>query len=157
MLLDEGAIKSVHDPVYDYINEWEGTEKESITIFHLLSMTSGLDGDGDFVMLGSSPDQGAYARNLELDKKPGSNWNYLNAGSMLLTEIVREVSGMEAYDMAQKKDFQTAWHAKHLLGSRFRRAYVRLSVGSIYSPWLCQIGPALFAERGLGRGADHKF
>ena len=40
--IDNGHIESLDQPVSDFIIDWQGTDKESITVRHIVSMTSGL-------------------------------------------------------------------------------------------------------------------
>ena len=56
---DQGYIESTDQSVADFIPEWQGTDKENITIQHMLSMTSGLRFDmiEDNLMM-------AYAENM---------------------------------------------------------------------------------------------
>lgn len=41
--VEEGSIGSIDDPVTEYIPEWDGTDKERLTIRHVLQMASGLE------------------------------------------------------------------------------------------------------------------
>lgn len=42
MLMDDGKIKSLDEPVCNYVKEWCAGEKANVMLRHLLSMTSGL-------------------------------------------------------------------------------------------------------------------
>ena len=46
MALDEGKFKSVDQPLADFAPQLKGTDKEALTLRHLLTMTSGLSPRG---------------------------------------------------------------------------------------------------------------
>ena len=43
LALEDGSIGSIDEPVTRYVSEWEGTDKEGMTIRHVLQMASGLE------------------------------------------------------------------------------------------------------------------
>lgn len=40
--IDDGYLDSLDSPIADYVEEWQGTDKEAVSIHHMLSMSSGL-------------------------------------------------------------------------------------------------------------------
>jgi len=96
--VDEGNITSIQNPVLDYfpdysfqgVNSW----KESITIQHLLSMTSGLDwyDNQDFYSMMSSSNPVEYVLNQTMVAPPGEQWNYNTGCSHVLSNIIQNVS-----------------------------------------------------------------
>ncbi len=92
---------------------WVGTEKEAITLQHLLNMRSGLHFVEDYVDHGVSnclemlygagaADMAAYAAGLPLAHEPGSVWNYSSGTTNIVSRIVGDVvgkgrDGMEAF------------------------------------------------------------
>ncbi len=89
------------------ISAWsaQNDPRHTITIDQLLRMTSGLpfDDNDDPInhltrMLFLERDMAGYAAQVPLEHAPGSTWNYSNAGFMLLSRIVRDVTGDSAVD-----------------------------------------------------------
>ncbi len=106
--IDEGWISSLDDPVSDYITDWQGTDKEAMTIRHMLSMRSGLTpmvddnsvgGEGIFF----SVDQTAFALARPMDYQPGSRYQYVNSTSQLMESIIKNATGLDAHDYLVQK------------------------------------------------------
>jgi CubicO group peptidase (beta-lactamase class C family) len=103
--LDRGDIQSLDQSVADYVPEWKGTEREAITIKHLLSMTSGLKWDAfqDYVsMVVLSQDHTKFAVDLALDKEPGTTWTYHNGAVQVFERVFRNATGETIEMYAQK-------------------------------------------------------
>jgi CubicO group peptidase (beta-lactamase class C family) len=93
-LIDQGKIKSLDQPVYEFYPEWKQGRKKLITIRHLLDHTSGLQNvpnagveiypARDFIRL-------ALAAKLETD--PGKVFSYNNKAVNLLAGIIEQASG----------------------------------------------------------------
>jgi CubicO group peptidase (beta-lactamase class C family) len=94
LLIKEGKIKSLDQPVADFYPEWRQGKKASITIRHLMAHTSGLQNlrttekeiypSSDFVQL---------ALAAELDADPGTKWAYNNKAANLVAGVVLKASG----------------------------------------------------------------
>jgi CubicO group peptidase (beta-lactamase class C family) len=94
LLIKEGKIKSLDQPVADFYPEWRQGKKASITIRHLMAHTSGLQNlrttekeiypSSDFVQL---------ALTAELDADPGTKWAYNNKAANLIAGVVLKASG----------------------------------------------------------------
>lgn len=96
-LLDEGRI-SLQDPLTRWFPEFIGSERDNITILHLLTHTSGLT---DFDMSAEETMKTAI-HTVAAEKnrhRPGSSFNYADINFILLGELVRRVSGktLDAY------------------------------------------------------------
>lgn len=83
---------------------WRGTEKEAITLQHLLTMTSGLRFVEDYVdesishcidmLFGAGKDDvAAYAAALPLDHEPGTFWSYSSGTTNILCRIIGDAVG----------------------------------------------------------------
>lgn len=83
---------------------WRTTEKEAITLQHLLTMTSGLRFVEDYVddsvshcidmLFGAGKDDVAsYAAALPLDHTPGTVWNYSSGTTNIICRIVGDAVG----------------------------------------------------------------
>jgi CubicO group peptidase (beta-lactamase class C family) len=94
LLIKEGKIKSLDQPVADFYPEWRQGKKASITIRHLMAHTSGLQNvrttgeeiypSSDFVQL---------ALTAELNADPGAKWAYNNKATNLIAGLVLKASG----------------------------------------------------------------
>lgn len=113
--LDEGLIPSVDEPMTTYIPEWAGTERASMTLRHVLQMSSGLAwnedydptaGPSDIVsMVVGAADQLEYATTREPEVAPGTRWAYSSGDSMLLSTVLQQATGRSAGEYAQEKLF----------------------------------------------------
>ncbi|MBE1446763.1 serine hydrolase domain-containing protein [Paenibacillus sp. OAS669] len=109
MLAEEGKV-SVALPVQDYIPEFVGEKKENVLIHHLLTHTSGIDtsnvlklsNNPEFVsQMNSCPDNQhpevhkyvTAGYTAPLSAFPGTEMSYCSYGFVLLTEIIRRVTG----------------------------------------------------------------
>ncbi|MBM3289215.1 MAG: beta-lactamase family protein [Candidatus Hydrogenedentes bacterium] len=93
MKLKEAGKLDVHDPMGKYI-PGVPADKQSITLHHLLTHTSGMKDifGGDFDR--SSREQFlGRALSSELRRPPGTRYAYSNAGYSLLGVVIEEVSG----------------------------------------------------------------
>ena len=94
MLLIERGRVQLDAPVATYIPEFSGQGKESITVRHLLTHTSGLRPG-----LGSQPAWSGYDRAIELacaekpQQAPGTGFRYSDINFIVLGEVVRRASG----------------------------------------------------------------
>lgn len=109
--IQKGIINSVNDPAGKYLPGINGREKQTITIQHLLTMTSGLSwkeiGDyGNFfnneTQMGLRFNPIRYILNRKLAVKPGSTWNYSAGNTQLLAEIIHQTSGLTVDEFAAK-------------------------------------------------------
>ena len=99
--IKDGYIKSVDDYVTDYIPDLKGSAYDSVTIRHLLTMTSGVrwsenyaDPNGDIAKFETDsiePGMNAtvsYMRRLPADAEPGKKFNYSTGETHLLGVLV---------------------------------------------------------------------
>lgn len=128
LLVAEGALDvDAPAPVAD----WRGTEKASITLQHLLTMSSGLEFVEDYVDAGVShciemlfgagrDDMAAYAAALPLAHAPGSHWNYSSGTTNIVAAIVGDVvarhAGVSGDDAMGRGEAMRAWLADRLFG-----------------------------------------
>ena len=101
--IDDGLIRSVEDPVTDYLPELRGRGFEDVTLRHLLQMTSGLaytESDNPF---------GLHSRlyycercleravlDFELAEPPGTRFRYKSGDNLLLAAVLRRTLGDES-------------------------------------------------------------
>lgn len=113
--IDEGKIPSVDEPMTTWFPEWAGTDREAITLRHVLQMESGLDWDEDYdpnalfeseiIQMVFEADQLAFAASRPAEVAPGSRWNYSSGDSMLLSAVLEQATGMPADEYARAKLF----------------------------------------------------
>ncbi len=104
----EGVDKSMLEyfPDYDFTNT--DTRKSTMTIEHLLSMTSGLDwpeGDPIYQKLWISQDWVQFVLDRPMVTEPGSQFNYNSGCSHVLSAIVADRSGMLTQQYAYERLF----------------------------------------------------
>lgn len=100
----EGKVKSLDQPVADFITEWKGDPRGAITVRNALEMSTGL---GSF-----APRQGAFEENTRfllggdivsltlsrpLNGEPGGEFNYLNVNSQLAGIALQRAIAPERY------------------------------------------------------------
>jgi CubicO group peptidase (beta-lactamase class C family) len=113
--IDEGDIKSVDEPITNYIPELlerDGRFKE-ITIRHLLTMSSGLKyEEGGNLPWGEEADDTKtyYATDLRdlalscrIERKPGGRFEYNNYNPLLIGMILERATGMSVSGYLQQK------------------------------------------------------
>ena len=94
--IDRGEINSLDDPVAKYL-DYFNDERRHISIRDLLTMTSGLDfPTHEHEEMFFSADHLAYARSVGVEKEAGVVFEYNNVNSMLLSDILRQVTGVAA-------------------------------------------------------------
>ena len=110
MLVADGAIGTIDDPVSRFIPEWVAGSDAGVTIRHLLTMTGGLDTrsarSGPRQSIGFRADKNEFVFTLPLDFDPGSRWAYSNEAVQLLSPIIDRASGMPAAEYARERLFE---------------------------------------------------
>lgn len=107
--VEEGYIKSLDDPVADYLSEFKG-DREVVTIRHLLTMSSGLD----WTESGKNPlsdnaesyygwDLRGQSTSQKLIDEPGKVFKYQSGNSQLLGYIVESATGQDLTKYAEEK------------------------------------------------------
>ncbi|MBX2873913.1 MAG: beta-lactamase family protein [Saprospiraceae bacterium] len=108
--IDRGMITHLDDPVSSYLNVKDERLK-TISIRHLLSMTSGFDWDeevsvDEYNAWVSSGDQLGFLLKKAVIHPPGKVWNYNSATMHLLSMILTKVSGMSTLEFAKQFLFE---------------------------------------------------
>jgi CubicO group peptidase (beta-lactamase class C family) len=113
--IDKGFIQSVDEKVFTFFPEYahlKDAHKDSITLAHLLTMTSGLecnemevpysDRRNDLVQLFIVPDPIEYILSKPVVNEPGEKWYYSGGNTNLLGEVIRAATGLRMDDFAEK-------------------------------------------------------
>lgn len=101
IMVDKGLIKNIHEPIHHYfpkILEFNDPMKREITLFHLLTMTSGLQ-VGNFQ---GSKNCVEFILDQPMIHKPGSTFQYHNGNSHLLSAIIQKISCTSTASFAEK-------------------------------------------------------
>lgn len=107
---DEGAIKSLDDPVSLYLPEFKEAGREKITIRNLLTMSSGLEWDEAYTALFSKTTEAYYGdeiRELVMElkavEKPGVKYSYKSGDTQILAFVVEAATGRTISEYAEEK------------------------------------------------------
>jgi CubicO group peptidase (beta-lactamase class C family) len=111
--IDEGKVKSVDQPVGDFLPEFKEGEKSKITIKHLLTMSSGLNFDEDYISPFAYPAKAYYGDDLakltysyKVIDEPGKKFKYLSGNSELLGFILQKATGKTISEYMSEKLWQ---------------------------------------------------
>jgi CubicO group peptidase (beta-lactamase class C family) len=110
--IEEGKIASIDDPVGKYIEEWKDDPRGQITLFQLMTMSSGLTepsfspnpfSDG-IKWLNSGYSREVILRAAQLEGwAPGSKYDYNNLNSEILGMVVTKVFGKRYSEILREK------------------------------------------------------
>jgi CubicO group peptidase (beta-lactamase class C family) len=110
--VDEGYIKSVHDPVTDYVPEFkEGDPRfQKLTIEHLLNMQAGLDFTESYsnpfeemAKLFYGKNQLEQLKNLKFVRDPGEKYAYNSATTAILGVVLERATNKPYAEYLQEK------------------------------------------------------
>ena len=116
--IDQGLIEGVDERMFAFFPEYASLndeEKDAITLYHLLTMTSGLEWNeadlsygntrNDLIQLFIVSDPKEYILAKPVVSEPGTEWYYNGGGTNLLGEVIREASGLRMDDFAEENLF----------------------------------------------------
>jgi len=108
--IDDEYIKSIDQPVSDFIEEYRTPENSQLTIRQLLTMSSGLNWDESYGSLFSKTTEAYYGKDinnliysLKVMEKPGVKFNYLSGNSQLLAMVIEKATGKKVAEYASEK------------------------------------------------------
>ncbi len=114
--MKDGFIKSLDDPVTQYIKALAGSAYDGVTVRQLLTMTSGVKWNEDYTDLKSDvarmyaepPDPGldmtvSYVRKLPREAPPGTKWVYKTSETNLVGNLVMEATHKTLADYLSEK------------------------------------------------------
>lgn len=102
--IDDGYIRDIHQPVKDFLPDF-AIAQHDVTLYHLLTMTSGLDWDEEYAAAFSVTTKAYYGRDLEkllkpigINEPPGSVFYYTSGSTQLLAFILEKATGKKVSD-----------------------------------------------------------
>jgi len=108
--IDDGKIKSVEQPVSDFLPQWTSYDGKVLTIKDLLTMSAGVEWDESYSSLFSKTTQAYYGNDLwkltlteKLIEKPGVRFNYQSGVTQMLAFVVQKATGKNIADYASEK------------------------------------------------------
>ena len=124
LMLVERGLLNLSDPVMRYIPDFAAHHKEGILVQHLFTHTSGLPD-----MLTNDRELRAQHAPLETfiqaavrDTVPlfpaGSNWSYQSMGTLVVAELIQQISGQRLSDYLQQNILQPLGLLRPLAGLR---------------------------------------
>ena len=111
LLLEERGKLKIDDPVKKYMPDAPAAW-DKITIFHVLTHTSGIPSFTSFPDLNARQKQTMtpeklveWFRDKPLEFEPGTKWNYSNSGYALLGYLIEKISGQGYAEFVQQNIF----------------------------------------------------
>ncbi len=115
ILLEEGAIESLDDPVTKYAPELVGSAYDGATLRNVMQMASGVEFDEDYLdfwsdinkmgrilALGGSMDSFAAGLDQRVGE-PGKEWHYVSIDTHVIGMVVRGATGRSVPDLLEEK------------------------------------------------------
>ena len=164
--IDKGLIKSVHQSIFDYLPEHQHLNtdgKDKITIEHLLTMTSGLEGDEWSAPYSSSDnpatgiwftdkDPIAYILERPLIDEPGTSFSYFGGNMIVLGEIIKNAAKMTIEEFSGKYLFEPLEIDSFNWSLKFENGVIETAGGLKITPRaMVKIG-ATFLNKGVWNG-----
>lgn len=108
--LQEGKIKSLDEPVANYLPEFDD-EKKNITIRHILTMSSGLSWSESYIspfcdvaeLYYDTDDRDLSCNRRTIEEEPGKIFRYKSGDTQVLMYVLAEATGQTVSDYASEK------------------------------------------------------
>jgi len=181
--IHRGEIRSVQTPLLSYFGAYDLSKVDprlrKATLADLLTMRSGiewhetdrpLDSTNTTFQLEASPDWIRFTLAQPMDSDPATKWVYNSGGSMLMAEVIRSATTMQADDYARRHLFAplgiTTFHWKRTPtrhpdteGGLYLDPLDLAKIGQLYMDdgvWRgTRILPAGWAKEATARHVDH--
>lgn len=114
--IKDGFIKSIDDPLTDYIPELKGSGYDGVTVKQLLTMTSGVkwnedyaDPKSDVALFNNTKPEGdmdpviVYMKTLTSEAEPGTRWQYNTGETNLIGVLVAKATGKSISEYLSEK------------------------------------------------------
>ncbi|WNR42326.1 serine hydrolase domain-containing protein [Paenibacillus roseipurpureus] len=105
--MDQGHLPDLSTPMSAFFPVARGSDLHSITLLHLLTMTSGMNwtefgGQNSFPRMTKSPHWVNFVLEQPLSDPPGARMVYNSGGSQLLAAILASAAGMSVASFAER-------------------------------------------------------
>lgn len=117
--VDEGKIKSIDEPVSNYLEGYKEGNKAKLTIQNLLQMSAGFNWEESYANPFSyttesyyGDDLAALANKLAVVTDPGKTFNYQSCNQIVLQQILEKATGKKLSDYLSEKLWKPL-HANH--------------------------------------------
>jgi len=108
--IDEGYIKSINEPITNYIKDFKNPGFEKITIEDVLRMETGIDYVENYYSPFGNVAVGYYGRDLDqhlykikIKSEPGKDFEYISIASQILGVIISNATGKTLSEYMQEK------------------------------------------------------
>lgn len=108
--IEEGVIESVDQRVGDFLPQFQSGLGSTLTIKHLLTMSSASSWDESYSSISSITTKAYYGRNLRklmesvtIDETPGNTFEYESGNTQLLAMILAQATGKNISQYASEK------------------------------------------------------
>lgn len=108
MAMYDGVIKSLDQPVSDFIPSFAEGEKAKVTLQHLLNMTSGINfadyqNLGKLVTLYYAGDQDGFVDRVKIKHEPGTHFAYSSLSTYILGVCLEKATGIATPEYMRTK------------------------------------------------------
>ena len=107
--IDKGFIKSLDDPVYWYLPEYEMGMGSQLKVWHLLTMSSGLNFDEHYLNPFAFPARANYGddleallRNYKVTEEPGKVFKYQSGSTQVLAMVLQAATKTNLAQLLQE-------------------------------------------------------
>lgn len=111
--LDEGKIKSLDEPVGNYVEHFKTNGLENVTIKHLLTMSSGtnyMESDKSYFSMNAyayyGDDLEHMVEKMEKKEEPGQFWQYRSGDTQVLGFVVEKAFGKDISALVEERFYQ---------------------------------------------------
>jgi len=125
--IEEGKIKSLDEPIGDFLPEYKEGNKSKITVRHLVTMSSGINFDESYINPIGFAAEAYYGDDLrklifkyDAEKEPGKQFEYLSGNTQLLGFVLSKATGMSVSDYTSEKlwkpveaEYDAYWSLDH--------------------------------------------
>jgi len=108
--ITDGYIKSVNQPVHDFLPQWTSFDGKTLTIKDLLTMSAGVDWNESSTSLFAKNTEAYYGKDLwkltqteKLIEKPGVWFHYQSGVTQILGYILQKATGKSVSNYASEK------------------------------------------------------
>jgi CubicO group peptidase (beta-lactamase class C family) len=113
----------IGQPASDFVEEWQGTDSEAVTIRNLLANDSGRHYDPvtDYLEMPVAEDRTAFAIALDQQHPIGEHWDYNNSAIQVLQAVLTRATGRSVNEFATEHLFEPigmgSWFATDASGN----------------------------------------